>query len=51
MAQIMCKPVRTGAVVMGDKGSIVYGSHGAGGVRLIPHARMEAYQKPPKTIR
>jgi predicted dehydrogenase len=44
------KDIETGAVVMGDKGTIVYGSHGAGQVRLIPEARMNAYQKPPKTI-
>jgi hypothetical protein len=44
------KPVGTGAVVIGDKGTIMYGSHGAGGVRLIPHARMESYQKPTKTL-
>ena len=43
-------PVRTGAVVMGDKGTIVYGSHGAGQVRLIPEAKMLAYKKPPQTI-
>lgn len=42
--------IRTGAVVIGDKGTIVYGSHGAGGVRLIPHARMEAYRRPAKKI-
>jgi predicted dehydrogenase len=40
----------TGAVVVGDKGTIVYGSHGAGQVRLIPQAKMDAYQKPAKTI-
>jgi predicted dehydrogenase len=44
------KPIETGAVVVGDKGTIVYGSHGAGQVRLIPQAKMDAYQKPPKTI-
>lgn len=44
------KDVDTGAVVMGDKGTIVYGSHGAGQVRLIPQAKMDAYQKPAKTI-
>lgn len=43
-------PIKTGAVVIGDKGTIVYGSHGAGQVRLIPEARMTAYQKPPQTI-
>lgn len=44
------KDVDTGAVVMGDKGTIIYGSHGAGQVRLIPQAKMDAYQKPAKTI-
>ncbi len=44
------KPVATGAVVLGDKGTIMYGSHGAGGVRLIPQAKMDAFQRPPKTI-
>jgi len=37
-------------VVIGDKGTIVYGSHGAGQVRLIPQSKMDAYQKPAKTI-
>ena len=40
----------TGAVVIGDKGTIGYGSHGAGHVRLIPQAKMEAYTRPAKTI-
>lgn len=44
------KDIDTGAVVVGDKGTIVYGSHGAGQVRLIPQAKMDAYRKPPKTI-
>lgn len=44
------KAIGTGAVVMGDKGTIVYGSHGAGGVRLIPRARDQAYTRPAKTI-
>ncbi len=44
------KDVETGAVVIGDKGTIVYGSHGATQVRLIPQAKMDAYQKPAKTI-
>jgi hypothetical protein len=39
-----------GAVVMGDKGTIVYGSHGAGQLRLIPAAKMDAFQKPAKTL-
>jgi predicted dehydrogenase len=40
----------TGAIVMGDKGTIVYGSHGAGGVRLIPDAKMNQYKQPAKTL-
>ena len=44
------KSVETGAVVIGDKGTIVYGSHGAGQVRLIPQSKMDAYKKPEKTI-
>ena len=44
------KAVTTGGVVLGDKGTITYGSHGAGGVRLIPEARMKAYKQPDKTI-
>lgn len=43
-------PIKTGAVVIGDKGTIVYGSHGAGQVRLIPEAKMLAYKKPAQTI-
>jgi predicted dehydrogenase len=45
------KPVDTGALVYGEKGTIMYGSHGAGGVRLIPEARMlEFTQRPAATI-
>ncbi len=44
------KDIRTGAVVIGDKGTIVYGSHGAGGVRLIPAARMQAFRRPQRTL-
>jgi predicted dehydrogenase len=44
------KPPRTGAIVMGDKGTIVHGSHGAGQVRLIPDAKMQAFERPPKTL-
>jgi len=40
----------TGAVVIGSKGKIMHGSHGAGGCRLIPEAAMKAYQLPEKTI-
>ena len=44
------KPVETGAVVLGDKGTIIYGSHGAGGVRIIPEAKMRAYKLPEQKI-
>jgi predicted dehydrogenase len=40
----------TGAIVMGDKGTIIYGSHGAGGVRLIPEAKAKAYTPPPQKL-
>jgi hypothetical protein len=40
----------TGAVVVGEKGSIMYGSHGASGVQLIPRARMQEFRKPPQTM-
>lgn len=44
------KPVDTGAYVYGDKGVIMYGSHGAGGVRIIPEPAMKAYKRPEETI-
>ncbi|MCX5676037.1 MAG: Gfo/Idh/MocA family oxidoreductase [Planctomycetota bacterium] len=44
------KHYETGAVVYGDKGVIHYGSHGAGGVRLIPEERMKAYKQPEPKI-
>ena len=44
------KGVDTGAYVYGDKGVIMYGSHGAGGVRIIPEPAMKAYESPAKTI-
>ncbi|MCL4177952.1 MAG: Gfo/Idh/MocA family oxidoreductase [Verrucomicrobia bacterium] len=42
--------IGAGAVVIGDKGKIAYGSHGAGGVRLLPARRMDEFQRPPKTL-
>ncbi len=39
-----------GAIVIGAKGKILYGSHGAGGARIIPEAKMKAYQPPAKTL-
>jgi hypothetical protein len=44
------KVVDTGAIVIGDKGNIMYGSHGAGGVRIFPEAKMKAYKQPAKTL-
>ncbi len=39
-----------GALYVGTKGSILSGSHGANGLRIIPDEKMQAYQRPPKTI-
>jgi predicted dehydrogenase len=44
------KGIDTGAYVYGDKGVIMYGSHGAGGVRIIPETAMKAYKLPEKKI-
>jgi len=44
------KVTDTGAVVLGDQGAIMYGSHGAGGLRIIPEAKMKEYKLPGKTI-
>ena len=38
--------VKTGAYVYGSDGVIMYGSHGANGVRIIPEAKMKAYKRP-----
>jgi predicted dehydrogenase len=43
-------PPGTGAVVIGDKGTITYGSHGAGGVRLVPETKMQEYKSPEPTL-
>ncbi len=40
----------TGAIVIGDKGKIMYGSHGAGGARIIPETKMKAYKQPAKML-
>lgn len=42
--------VDTGAVVYGTKGAIMYGSHGAGGLRIIPETKMKEYRQPDRTI-
>lgn len=40
----------SGALIIGDKGCLMHGSHGAGGLRLIPETRMQEYTRPEKTI-
>ncbi len=42
--------VTTGAIVYGDKGAIMYGSHGARELRIIPESKMQAYKRPARTI-
>jgi predicted dehydrogenase len=42
---------RKGAYVVGDKGTILYGSHGAGDCLIIPQSKMKAYQRPPQTLK
>jgi len=40
----------TGAVVIGTKGTIIHGSHGAGGVRIVPEEKMRAFGKPEQKL-
>jgi predicted dehydrogenase len=40
----------SGALIIGDKGCMLHGSHGAGGLRIIPEAKMREYKRPEKTI-
>ena len=40
----------TGAIVVGEKGKMTYGSHGAGGVRIFPETKMRAYKRPPQSL-
>ena len=40
----------TGAVLIGEKGGISHGSHGAGGARIFPESVMRDYKQPDKTI-
>jgi predicted dehydrogenase len=39
-----------GAIVLGTKGGIMYGSHGATGVRIFPEKKMGEYKQPPKRL-
>lgn len=41
---------KAGAILIGEKGSIVHGSHGGGNPRIIPESRRKEYQDPPQTI-
>lgn len=40
-----------GAWLQCEKETIMYGSHGASGVRIVPHSRMKAFERPPKKYR
>jgi len=44
--------VEKGGVAYGDKGAIMYGSHGADSLRIIPEEKMQAYAKhlPPQKL-
>lgn len=40
----------SGALIIGDKGTLLHGSHGAGGLRLLPETRMKEFVRPEKTL-
>ena len=40
----------SGALIIGNEGCIVHGSHGAGGLRIVPETKMREYKVPQKTI-
>jgi predicted dehydrogenase len=40
----------SGALIIGEKGTIMHGSHGAGGARIIPETKMREYKRPEQTI-
>lgn len=40
----------SGALIFGEKETIMHGSHGAHGAKVIPEARMKAFERPEKTI-
>jgi len=41
----------SGAIIYGGKETLMHGSHGAGGMRIIPEVRMKEFTRPEKTIR
>jgi len=40
-----------GAILVGDEGIAVHGSHGAGGLVFLPKERVRAFDRPPKVLR
>jgi predicted dehydrogenase len=40
----------SGAMLVGDDGIILHGSHGAGGLKILPEEKMMSYTPPAKTI-
>ncbi|MBW8015880.1 MAG: Gfo/Idh/MocA family oxidoreductase [Planctomycetes bacterium] len=40
------KFTRSGALLIGEKGGIMHGSHGAGGMRIVPEVQHREYKKP-----
>ena len=40
----------SGALIIGEKGTIVHGSHGAAGMRVIPEKLANEYKPPEQTI-
>jgi predicted dehydrogenase len=40
----------TGAILVGEGGEIMHGSHGAGGVKIVPEEKMKAYKQPSPSI-
>jgi predicted dehydrogenase len=41
---------RNGAILIGEKGSIIHKSHGAGAVRILPKKLADGYKQPPETL-
>ena len=40
----------SGALIIGEQGCMMHGSHGAGGLRIIPENQMKQYKRPKKTL-
>jgi predicted dehydrogenase len=39
-----------GLLFIGERGKIICGAHGAGGLRIIPESQMQAYERPPRRL-